>query len=138
MTDWATISSLATAGATLLLALGTFASVRSANRAARAAERTLLAGLRPVLAPSRLEDPSDKITWVDDHWATLNGGRASIELADGRIYLATSLRNVSAGIAVLQGWHSTPEYRPGQPHTDLDQWLCTVARHWSLDRPDPR
>jgi hypothetical protein len=44
MTDWATISSLATAGATLALALGTFASVRSANRAARAAERTCWLG----------------------------------------------------------------------------------------------
>jgi hypothetical protein len=122
MTDWATISSLATAGATLLLALGTFASVRSANRAARAAERTLLAGLRPVLAPSRLEDPSDKITWVDNHWSKLGGGRASVELVDDRIYLAMSLRNVGAGIAVLQGWHPTPDYRPGQPHTELDQF----------------
>jgi hypothetical protein len=213
MTDWATISSLATAGATLLLALGTFASVRSANRAARAAERSLLAGLRPVLAPSRLEDPSDKITWVDNHWSKVSGGMASVEFVDNRVYLAMSLRNVGAGIAVMQGWHPTLEYRPGQPHAELDQfrrqlrdlyipaggigfwqgalrdgddvfhadvaaaiqerrrfaiellysdheggqrtislfsvspraagddpdqWMCSVGRHWSLDRPDPR
>jgi hypothetical protein len=33
LADWTTISSLATAGGTLVLALATFASVRSANRA---------------------------------------------------------------------------------------------------------
>ena len=37
-TDWATVSSLATAGGTLVLATATFASVRSANRSARIAE----------------------------------------------------------------------------------------------------
>ncbi len=21
---------------------------------------------------------------------------------------------------------------------DPDQWMCSVGRHWSLDRPDPR
>ena len=52
-TDWAAIASLATAGGTLLLAVSTFASVRSANRAAQAAaERSLLIGLRPLLASS--------------------------------------------------------------------------------------
>ncbi len=40
--DWTTISSLATAGGTRVLGLATFASVRSANRAARAAENPLL------------------------------------------------------------------------------------------------
>ncbi len=52
--DWATIASLATAGGTLVLAVSTFASVRSANRAARAAERSLMVGLQPLLVPSRL------------------------------------------------------------------------------------
>jgi hypothetical protein len=63
MADWAIISSLATAGGTLVLAAATFASVRSANRAARVAERTLLIQLRPLLMPSRLEDPTEKIIW---------------------------------------------------------------------------
>ncbi|HEY2303117.1 MAG TPA: hypothetical protein VGH66_14560, partial [Acidimicrobiales bacterium] len=104
MTDWATISSLATAGGTLVLAVATFSSVRSNNRSARTAERALLAGLRPVLGPSRLEDPAEKIMWVDRHWAKVVGGRASIEAIDDNIYLAMSLRNVGAGIAVLQAW----------------------------------
>ena len=63
-TDWVTISALATAAGTLVLALATFASVRSANRAARVAERSLLAGLRPLLVPSRLDDPPQKIGFV--------------------------------------------------------------------------
>jgi hypothetical protein len=122
MTDWATIASLATAGATLVLAAGTFASVRSANRAARTAERTLLVGLRPVLVPSRLEDPPDKVSWVDNHWTRLTGGRAAVELVDDTVYLAISLRNVGAGIAVLQGWHPTLAWSPGEPHTAPDQF----------------
>jgi len=181
--------------------------------AERTAERALLAGLRPVLVPSRLEDPPDKISWANNHWTRLTGGRASIELVDGDIYLAMSLRNVGSGIAVLQGWHPALEWNPGGSHAELDQfrrqgrdlfvaagglgfwqgavrdsgdelhsslsaaiqerrrfaiellysdheggqrtislfsvtprdvpddpeqWLCSVARHWSIDRPDPR
>ena len=49
MVDWVTISALATAGGTLVLAAATFSAVRSSNRSARVAERALLAGLRPVL-----------------------------------------------------------------------------------------
>jgi hypothetical protein len=70
MTDWVTISSLATAGGTLVLAVATFASVRSVNQAARTAERALQVGLRPLLVPSRLEDPLIKVLWVDGrHWS---------------------------------------------------------------------
>jgi hypothetical protein len=61
VTDWTTVSALATGGGTLVLAVATFASVRSANRAARAAERSLMAGLRPLLVPSRLDDGSQKV-----------------------------------------------------------------------------
>ena len=57
MADWVTISSLATAGGTLVLAIATFSSVKSANRSARVAERALLAGMRPVLMPSRAGRP---------------------------------------------------------------------------------
>jgi len=39
--NWVTISSLATAAGTMILAVATFASVRSANNAARVAERSL-------------------------------------------------------------------------------------------------
>jgi hypothetical protein len=68
--DWTTISALATAGGTLVLAGATFASVRSGSRAARTAERTLLAGLRPLLVPSRLDDAPQNVLYGD-----LEGGQ---------------------------------------------------------------
>ena len=61
MADWVTISSPATAGGTLVLAVATFSAVRSANRAARVAERTLMAGLRPCSVPSRDDDPDGSV-----------------------------------------------------------------------------
>ena len=51
------ISALTTGDGTLIFASATFASVRPADRAARAAERSLLSGLRPLLMASRSEDP---------------------------------------------------------------------------------
>jgi hypothetical protein len=58
MTDWyTTAANLATAGGTLVLAGATFASIRSGQRATQATERALMAGIRPVLMPSDLEDP---------------------------------------------------------------------------------
>jgi hypothetical protein len=107
--DWVTVSSLATAGGTLVLAVATFSSVRSANRAARTAERSLQVGLRPVLFPSRRDDVTQKIRWGDNHWAPLEGGQASIERVDDVIYMAISVRNVGAGFAVIQGWRLTME-----------------------------
>jgi hypothetical protein len=104
MADWATISSLATAGGTLVLAGATFASVRSANRAARVAEEALLAGLRPLLVPSRLEDPPIKVGFADNHWVSTPGGGATAEVTDEAIYLTISVRNAGNGIAVLHGW----------------------------------
>lgn len=210
MADWATISSFATGGGTLVLAIATFAAVRSANRAARTAELARQAGLRPLLMHSRLQDPPEKIMWVDHHWAHLQGGHAHVDATGGVMYLAMSLRNAGSGIAVLHAWHpltdedamrqdpatvdvfrrltrdeyvaagdtgfwqgsirdeSDVAYQPlratiagpellgidllysdhegGQrtvsrflvtPHDD-GVWLCSVARHWNLDRDDPR
>jgi hypothetical protein len=107
--DWATISSLATAGGTLVLATATFASVRSANRSARLAEQTLLAGIRPLLMPSRLEDPPQKIHFADGRWLRAPGGGAALEVGEDAVYLAIAVRNVANGIAVLHGWRFYPE-----------------------------
>jgi hypothetical protein len=214
-TDWATVATFATAIGTLVLAVATFAAVRSSNRSARIAEEAFQVNLRPVLVTSRLEDPVQKIRWVDDHWARLEGSQASVELVDGSIYLAISLRNVGPGLAVTFGWsvltelasnvtivpHAAPEdfrmqtrdlyiapadvgfwqaaireaedpdyaalsrdiqdlraftidilygdHEGGQRtitrfgmiprRTDTDmKWFPNVARHWNLDRPDPR
>jgi hypothetical protein len=122
VTDWVTISSLATAGGTLVLAAGTFASVRSANRAARAAESSLLAGLRPLLVPTRLQDTPEKVHFADDKWVVVPGGGGVAEVSDEAVYLALSVRNVGTGIAVLHGARFYPERRPGDTPAPLDEF----------------
>jgi hypothetical protein len=107
--DWATGASLATAVGTLVLAVATFVSVRSANRAARVAERALLAGLRPLLMPSRSGDPEQKIGFQDNVWIKVPGGQAATAITDEAVYLVISLRNVGTGLAVLHGWRFHPE-----------------------------
>ena len=113
MADWATIAEVGTAVGTLVLAAATFGATRSANRAARVAERAFEARLRPVLVPSRLEDPAEKILWGDQHWTRLPGGRAAIEIGEDVVYLTMSLRNVGSGMAVIHGWRAEPS--PGYP-----------------------
>jgi hypothetical protein len=207
--DWVTISSLATAGGTLVLAAATFASVRSANRAARVAEQSLLADTRPLLMPSRPEDVAQKVGFSDDHYVSVAGSSGTAEVADGHVYLTMSVRNAGRGIAVLHGWQasvmetgasarpahgdfrrltrdlyiadgdlgfwqgvvrddadpqlswfrSTIEHRQGflidvlygdhqggqrlisrfglHPRSD-GNWFVSSARHWNVDRPDPR
>lgn len=124
MADWVTISSLATAGGTLVLAGATFASVRSANRAARAAEASMLAGLRPLLMPSRLDDPPQKIGFVDGRWFMAPGGGGIAEATDEAVYLALAVRNAGSGIAVLHGWTFTAGRRVGEDtaHTPLEEF----------------
>jgi len=106
--DWVTISALATAGGTLVLAGATFASVRSANRAARVAEQSMLVGLRPLLMPSRLDDAPQKIGFADSKWLVAPGGGGAAEATDGAVYLGFAVRNAGSGIAVLHGWHLRP------------------------------
>ena len=109
MADWVTISAIASAGGTLVLAAATFASVKSANRAARVAERSLMAGLRPLLMPSKLDDPEVKVGFADDKWLKVPGGQAAVDITPQTVYMAMGLRNVGTGIAVLHGWHFFPE-----------------------------
>ena len=106
--DWATVSSLATGAGTLVLAVATFSAVRSSNRSARIAEVALQEQRRPLLAASRLEDPKQKIMFLEGQWVSASGGRAAVEHIDGIVYLAISLRNVGSGIAVCQGWAVRP------------------------------
>ncbi len=210
MADWVTISALATAGGTLVLAGATFASVRSANRASRVSERALLATQRPLLMPSRLQDPPLKVGFIDGKWFHVPGGCGVAEAEDEAVYLIMSLRNVGTGMAVLHGWQFTAERQLGaSPMPPLDSfhrltrdlyvpasdmgfwqgamrdtgddefdaaqdavrsrraftidvlygdheggqrvisrftmnarqdgtWVASVARHWNIDRPDPR
>jgi hypothetical protein len=130
MADWVTISSLATAGGTLVLAVATFSSVRSANRSARVAERSLLAGLRPILIPSREQDPVERIRFGDQYILTVPGHGGAVEEHEGNIYMALALRNGGTGLAVLHGWRASPRpyslSDPGQarnePRPDLSEF----------------
>jgi hypothetical protein len=120
MTDWATVSSLATGAGTLVLAVATFASVRSANRAARVAEQALLVNMRPLLVPSRLDDPVQKIFYAEGKFVRLPGGFGAIEFENGVVYLAISVRGAGRGIAVLRGWRFQvgQETHPSRPGLD--------------------
>jgi len=108
-----TISALATAGGTLVLAGATFASVRSANRSSRLAERSLLATQRPLLMPSRLQDDPQKVGFADGKWLMAPGGGGAVDVSDEAVYLVISLRNVGPGMAVLHGWLFHPEVALG-------------------------
>jgi hypothetical protein len=103
MADWVAISSLATAGGTLALAGATYASVKSANRAARAAEGSLLAELRPLIVESFPDDPAQRVNFSDAEGMIVPGGGAAVQVIENRIYIILSLRNVGPGIGVLHG-----------------------------------
>jgi hypothetical protein len=134
MADWQTISSLATAAGTLVLAVATYSAVRASNRSARIADRSarisehaLLAGIRPLLVPSLSDDPVQKILWSDRHAIRLPGGRAHIETDNGVIYLAMGLRNLGSGIALLHGWNPMPDRAfVNEPHAEPDAFRRLV------------
>jgi hypothetical protein len=119
--DWVVASDIATAVATFVLALATYAAVRSGNRAARVAEQSLLASLRPLLMPTKPESPPQQVEFADNRWFELAGGEALAEVVDGAIYLAIGVRNVGSGIAVLHGWYVHPERQSGTvEHAPID------------------
>jgi hypothetical protein len=104
---------MATAGGTLVLAVATFSAVRSSNRSARVAERALMEGLRPLLMPSRLDDPVQKVGFSDGQVLRVDGGRGAAAATPEAVYLAMSVKNVGAGIAVLHGWRFSLLAGPG-------------------------
>jgi hypothetical protein len=135
-TEWATIASLATAVGTLVLAIATFASVRSANYSARAAdraariaeqssriaERSLLAAERPLLMSSRLQDPEQKIQFLEGRLLRVTGGGATLEVADRVVYMVISVRNVGTGLAVMHGWQVEAGGQPQPAHPPLEDF----------------
>jgi hypothetical protein len=99
------VASLATAGGTLVLAVATFVSTRSANRSARVAEKSLQLQLQPVLMATRPDDPPEAVTFFDGVVLMAPGGSAVLEERDGNLYLALAVRNVGTGLAVLRAGH---------------------------------
>jgi hypothetical protein len=123
---WTTVSELATGAGTLVLAVATFASVRSANRSARTAEIVRKAGMRPVLMNSRLQDPAQKVSFVDEKWMAVPGSGAAVEATDDAVYLAVSLRNAGTGMGILQGWRicDIVERGPIQRRPELEEFTA--------------
>ena len=103
MPDWVVVSSVASAAGTLALAGTTYFSIRSANRAARVAELSLLAALRPLLVASSPEDATQHVPFMDDVGVDAPGQGAGVAVVEGRVYIGISLRNVGPGIGVLYG-----------------------------------
>ena len=130
MTDWA---AWGTSIGTLVLAGATFAAVRSSNRSARIAERALLAGLRPLLTPSRPEDPDEQVQFADGRVFGVRAGHAMVCHEQEAIYLAIPLRNVGAGIALLRGYHLEAESAE-----IVARDPSGAARHRRGDRPPER
>ena len=171
----------------------------------------MLAGLRPLLMPSRMTDEQQKIGFVD-RWFVAPGGGGIAEVSDEAIYLAFGVRNAGAGIAVLHGWYlyvgleggaaastrapieefhmltrdlyipsndigfwqgalrdrNAPEFAPARAAIEKRErlvidvlygdheggqrvvtrfsmtarpdegWMVSAARHWNIDRADPR
>jgi hypothetical protein len=127
--DWGTLADLATALGTLVLAIATFAAIKSANVSARIAERAFLIGLRPVLAPTRRDDLVQKVSYGDQKWVHIPPTSATGEVgddsggsADGAVYLAMGLRNVGNGMAVLLGWRFYPEWYRSPEHSPLEEF----------------
>jgi hypothetical protein len=126
--EWATVADLATALGTLILAVATFASVRSSNLMAKVAQQQFLVDLRPVLTTSRHQDPPLKVNFGDLKWVRIPGGGAAGEVSPGDgsqgaatpvVYLAVALRNAGNGIAVLHGWRFFPGAQRDVEHAPL-------------------
>jgi hypothetical protein len=122
LADVSTVASLATAAGTLVLALATFSSTRSANRAARVSEQALNVGLRPLLFNARPQDPPQKVGFIDEHWLQLRDGLAVVQESDDKLYMAIPLRNVASGIAVLHSWNVQPRSARTEPPAPLEQF----------------
>jgi hypothetical protein len=134
--DWPTIASLATAGGTLVLAIATFSSVRFGQRSTRIAERStaiaeraLLLGLRPVLAPSRVNDPPETVRFGEGRMVTVDGGMAAVEHESENYYFVIPLRNVGNGLAVLQAWR----LKAGRPELEAPHAEPAEHRRQSRD-----
>src|ERR1700728_5210184 len=130
--EWSTIANLATALGTLILAVATFSAVRSSNLMAKVAQRQLLVQLRPVLAPSRREDPTLKVNFGDMKWVQIPGGGAVGEVGPGDgslgpdtpvVFLAIALRNAGNGIAVLHGWRFYQDWHRDSQHAPLEEFV---------------
>jgi hypothetical protein len=130
MTDWA---AWGTSVGTLVLAGATFAAIRSSNRSARIAERSLLAGLQPLLVVASRDDPDEEVQFADGRTFKAGHGSALLHYEGNVIYMAVPLRNAGTGIAYLYGYRLESDPARNFQSVPLDS-----ARHRrGDDAPDP-
>ena len=125
MADWTTISALATAGGTLVLAAATFVSVRSTHQSTRITERALLAAIRPLLLTPRVDDPPQKVPFMDRDASLIPPGRALVDVGAEVTYLAFGVRNSGSGIAVIDRWKNVAD-RTDDPDLDFSGYHRTT------------
>jgi hypothetical protein len=64
---------------------------------------------------------------MEGRFLRVGGGAATLEVADGAVYLVISVRNVGTGLAVMHGWHVEVTGQPPQTHPPLED-LTTQTR----------
>jgi hypothetical protein len=134
MTAWLALADIGTAAGTVVLAAVTFIAVRASVRSTRIAERALLAGQRPVLAPAGPQDPAESVQFADGRVFPVGNGQALATRDADVIYLAIPLCNVGAGLAVLRGYQLS-----GEPASHVAEDPRGPARHLRGDiEPQPR
>ena len=92
------------------------------KQSARIAERSLMAAERPLLMSSRLQDPEQKIQFLEGRFLRVTGGAATLEVADGVVYMVISVRNVGTGLAVMHGWRVEVSGQPQLAHPPLEDF----------------
>lgn len=112
-----------------MLAIATFGSTRSANRAARVAEKTLQLGLQPLLVTTRPEDPPEVASFGEGIVLRTPGGAAAVEERDGNCFIVLPVRNVGTGLAVLR----SGMVRAGRSQEVVDPF-ADLDRHRQLQR----
>ena len=81
-----------------------------------------MAAERPLLISSRLQDPEQKIQFLEGRFLRVDGGAATLEVADGVVYMAISVRNVGTGLAVMHGWRVEVSEQPQLTHPALEDF----------------
>jgi hypothetical protein len=69
--------------------------------------------------------PPQKIGFVDDRWFVANVGEGIAEAGDAAVY-----GDHEGGQRVISRFALRPR--------DDDGWIASAARHWNIDRDDPR
>ena len=72
-------------------------------------------GMRPVLIPSREDDPLERIRFGDGQIVQVPGHGGAAEVHDANVFMALGLRNGGNGLAVIHGWRARVRNDPEIP-----------------------